>query len=114
MFAAAVSGPEDRQPGQRHGMNRQPRQRLLKSLAGFGALTTPQSNGAYGVPGIGATLARVQMTAGLVRQFAVEVFERAGFIAAGVPNQPAQPVERNAAEPCHAARLVGLRRDASR
>src|SRR5262249_23151253 len=77
-------------------------------------LTTPQSNGANGIPRIGATLARVQMTAGLVRQLAFEVFERAGFVTIGIPNQPAQPMERYATEPYHAARLVGLRRDTSR
>src|SRR5262249_51583936 len=94
-------------------MNRQPHKRLLETMEGFGALTTSQSNRANGVPRIGATLAGVQMAAGLVRQLAFEIFERAGFITTGIPNQPAQPVERDAAEPRGAARLMRLRGDAS-
>src|SRR5262245_683703 len=86
-------------------MDGQTVERLPERGSSLRHLTSPQSDGPYRVPRVGAAFARIQVTAALAGEFPVEVLERARFIAFGESDQPAQPVERDA---CKASRATGL------
>src|SRR4029078_5713330 len=94
---ASASG-NDRQAGTGHGMDWQTVECLRKRRARLSQLAAPQSERADRVPRVRTTFARIQMTAGFVRQLPFEIRERAGLVADGEPDQSAQPEQRNAGE----------------
>src|SRR5207247_5072169 len=95
-----------RQTRPRQRMDRQTCNRLLKRGARVRDEAAPKFEGADRVPSVRATLARVQMTARLVRQLALELLERSRLVSAREADQSEQPVQGDAAE---ARGTAGLR-----